>query len=103
MLCAVIMRVIRQGLMRMKDHDAVAAKRAVNISLNRDLVKRARAEGLNLSALTEQAVTAALARIAREKFDAEIAQACRAHDEYLAEYGSLTDAVWAMEDAGEQP
>lgn len=41
-----------------------AAKRAVNVSLKADLVMRARAEVLNLSAL---AVAAALARIAREK------------------------------------
>lgn len=87
----------------MRTDGPTAPKRAVNISLNSDLLRRARAEGLNLSALTEQAVTAALARIARERFDAEIAQGCRAHDEYLAKYGSLTDAVWAMEDAGEQP
>jgi antitoxin CcdA len=90
------------SMMRMQTRGTMVAKRAVNISLNSDLLKRARAEGLNLSALTEQAVVTALARIARERFDAEVAQACRAHDEYLAEYGSLGDAVRAMEDAGEQ-
>ena len=85
----------------MQLYDPKAAKRAVNVTLNGDLVARARAEGLNLSALAEEAVAAALSRIAREKFEAEVAQACRVHDEYLAEYGSLGDAVRAMSGGAE--
>ena len=79
----------------MQANDAGAPKRSVNLTLNSDLVARARAEGLNLSALAEEAVSAALARIARARFDAEVAQACRVHDQYLTEYGSLGDAVRA--------
>ncbi len=85
----------------MELYDPQAAKRAVNVTLNGDLVARARAEGLNLSALAEQAVAAELTRIAREKFEAEIAQACRVHEDYLAEYGSLGAAVRAITDAAE--
>ena len=85
----------------MPRHAPQAAKRAVNVSLNADLVARARAERLNLSAIAEEAVAAALARIARERLEAEIAQACRVHEQYLAEYGSLGDAVRAMGDAAE--
>jgi antitoxin CcdA len=80
---------------RMPIYDTAAPKRPVNVTLNSDLVARARAEGLNLSALAEEAVTAALAGIAKARFDAEIAQACRVHDQYLAEYGSLGEAVRA--------
>lgn len=47
-----------------------AAKRPVELTLDSDLV-------------------------AREKLDAEILQGCRVHDLYLAEYGSLGDAVRA--------
>jgi antitoxin CcdA len=83
--------------MRMQIYNADAPKRAVNVTINSDLVERARAEGLNLSALAEAAVTAALERIARARFDAEVAQACQVHDQYLAEYGSLGDAVRAGE------
>jgi antitoxin CcdA len=79
-------------------YDQQAAKRPVNLTLNSDLVSRACAEGLDLSALTEEAVAAALARRAREKFEAEIAAACVAHDQYLAEYGCLGEALRA-EDA----
>jgi post-segregation antitoxin (ccd killing protein) len=54
---------------------------------------------LNLSALAEEAVAAALRRRVREKLAAEIAQGCRAHEQYLADYGSLGDAVRASADA----
>jgi antitoxin CcdA len=87
--------------MWMAVYDTEAARRPVNVTLNSDLVARARAEGLNLSALAEEAVAAALARIARARFDAEIAQACRVHEQYLAEFGSLGDAVRANADADE--
>jgi antitoxin CcdA len=85
--------------MRMQHYDPKASKRPVNVSLNSDLVARARAEGLNLSSLAEEAVAIALGRIAEQKFAAEIAQACRVHEQYLAEYGSLGDAVRAIADA----
>ena len=85
----------------MPAYDTDAAKRPVNVTLNSDLVARARAEGLNLSALAEEAVAAALARIAKARFEAEIAQACLVHEQYLAEYGSLGDAVRAGGDADE--
>jgi hypothetical protein len=54
---------------------------------------------LNLSALAEEAVAAALDRIARAKLAADIAQACRVHEVYLAEYGSLGEAVREQLDA----
>jgi antitoxin CcdA len=93
------MRMPKTETMRVPLFDADAAKRPVNVSLNGDLVTRARAEGLNLSALAEEAVATALARRAREKLAAEIAQGCRAHEQYLAEYGSLADAIRASIDA----
>jgi len=96
------MRIDQPEDMRMPIYDTAAPKRPVNVTLNSDLVARARAEGLNLSALAEEAVTAALARIARARFEAEVAQACQVHEQYLAEYGSLGDAVRASADASEQ-
>ena len=87
--------------MRMQLYDPSASKRPVNVTLNSDLVARARAAGLNLSALAEEAVAIAFGRIVQKKFEAEIAQACRVHEQYLAEYGSLGDAVRANTDAAE--
>jgi post-segregation antitoxin (ccd killing protein) len=96
--CGLEMRIHIVQDMRMRLYDVGATKRPVNLTLNGDLVGRARAEGLNLSALAEEAVAAALARRVREKLAAEIAQGCRAHEQYLAEYGSLGDAVRASRD-----
>ena len=79
--------------MRMDLYQTSAPRRPVNLTLNSDLVTKARAEGLNISALAEQAVAAALLRKAREKLEAEVAQACRVHEQSLEEYGSLGDAV----------
>jgi len=87
--------------MRVDLYNTNAIKRPVNVTLNSDLVARARSEGLNLSALAEEAVAAALARIAKARFDADIAQACLVHEQYLATYGSLGDAVRANADAAE--
>jgi antitoxin CcdA len=87
--------------MWMAAYNVDAAKRPVNVTLNSDLVVRARAEGLNLSALAEAAVAAALDRIAYARFEAEVAQACQVHKQYLAEYGSLGEAVRASSDASE--
>jgi post-segregation antitoxin (ccd killing protein) len=84
--------------MRMQLYDPKASKRLVDVTLNSDLVAHARAEGLNLSSLAEEAVASALGRIAQKKFDAEIARACRIHEQYLAEYGNLGDAVRAIAD-----
>jgi antitoxin CcdA len=90
---------LQENAMRL--YDLQASKRPVNVTLNSDLVARARAEGLNVSALAEEAVAAALGRVVQKKFEAEIAQACRAHEQYLAEYGSLRDAIRTIANAAE--
>jgi post-segregation antitoxin (ccd killing protein) len=82
--------------MRMpRGHNTQAAKRPVNLTMNGDLVEKARAEGVNLSALAERAIVTELARRARERWDAEIAEACAAHGRYLAECGSASDLLRA--------
>lgn len=85
----------------MRMNVAGKTKRSVNLSLDSVLVARARAEGLNLSAIAEEALATVLAQTARQKLAAELEQACRAHDRYLAEYGSLGEAVRAAADASE--
>jgi antitoxin CcdA len=82
----------------MNAYDRSAVKRPVNLTLNGDLVAQARAEGLNLSALAEEAVAAALARRIQDKLAAEIAQACAVHEQYLATYGSLGGALRVLAD-----
>lgn len=74
-------------------YNTEAVKRPVNLTLNSDLIARAREEGLNLSALAEDAIAAEMARRHRAKWDAEVRQACLAHDEYLKEHGSLSEIL----------
>jgi antitoxin CcdA len=76
-----------------------AAKRPVNLTINSDLLEKARAEGLNLSTLAEGAIATELDRRARERWDAAIAEACAAHERYLSEYGSASDLLRAHLDA----
>lgn len=77
-------------------YNAAAPRRAVNLNLNSELVEKARAEQLNLSAIAEKAIGRALAEAARKRFDEEIARCVAEHTEYLATYGSLGDAVRAL-------
>ena len=81
--------------------DPAAPKRPVNVTLNSDLVARVRAEGLNLSAIAEEAIAAALGRIRRARFEADVARACLVHEHYLAEFGSLGQAIRSEFDAAE--
>ncbi len=77
-------------------YNQAAPRRAVNLSLNSDLVVKARAENLNLSAIAEAAIGQALARAAEAKFRAEIAVSVAEYEAYLDEYGSFADAVRVM-------
>jgi post-segregation antitoxin (ccd killing protein) len=49
--------------------------------------------GLDLSAVAEDAIGRAYAQLASERFAAEVGISVAQHDAYLAEYGSLADAV----------
>jgi antitoxin CcdA len=79
--------------------DRSAPRRAVNLSLNSDMVAKARALGLNLSGIAEEAIAREVARATEEWFKAEIARGVAEHEEYLAKYGSLADAVRATLEA----
>ena len=76
-------------------HESSPARRAVNLSLNSDLVAQARAAGLNLSAIAEAAIDRALAEEIQRRFAARIADGIVEYEAYLAEFGNLTDAVLA--------
>ncbi len=82
-------------------YDSGAHRRAVNLSLNADLIAKARAEQLNLSAIAEEAICRALGLAAKRRFEAEIARSVTEYEEYLAAYGSFADAVLAMEAGGD--
>ncbi|MDZ4285202.1 MAG: type II toxin-antitoxin system CcdA family antitoxin, partial [Patescibacteria group bacterium] len=77
----------RAKLMRMKR----AAKRPINLSLDADLVETARAHGLNLSAIAEDALRARIAREDAQRWLAENSEALAAQNAWIAERGLFSD------------
>ena len=85
--------------MRTALFDPAARKRTVSLTLNADLVEKARAAGLNLSQIAEAAIAAEHRRLDREQWIVEWREAVRATDAYVAEYG-LPFGEWG-EDASD--
>ena len=67
--------------------DLDAPKKATNLSVNSDLLKKSRALGINLSATLEQALQARLAKLSAEKWATENRQAIRSYNNFLEEHG----------------
>lgn len=60
------------------------------------LITRTRAAKLNLSSIAGDAIGAALVRVVADRFKAEVARGLAEHAAYLAEHGSLAEAVRRM-------
>lgn len=73
--------------MRTPLFDAAARKRTVSLSLNADLVEKARAAGLNLSRIAEAAIAEEYRRVDSERWTAEMRDAVRWADAYVAAHG----------------
>lgn len=72
-------------------YDYDAPKKATNLSLNSDLLKRSRALNINLSATLEQALKTKLAETRAEKWKAENKNAIQAYNEFVEEHGCFSD------------
>ena len=68
-----------------------APKKATNLSLNSDLLKRSRDLNINLSATLEQALKAKLAETEAEKWKRENKNAIKAYNEFVEEHGCFSD------------
>ena len=68
-----------------------APKKATNLSINSDLLRRSRALNINLSATLEQALQAKLAETKAEKWKAENSNAIQAYNEFVKEHGCFSD------------
>ena len=79
--------------MRTPLYDLGARKRTVSITLSADLYAKARAAGINLSKVAEEAVAQALAHGLAEQVRADIRQDLRAHDAFVAARGSFAEMV----------
>ena len=76
-------------MQRLYDYDA--PKKATNLSLNSDLLKRSRALNINLSATLEQALKAKLAENQADKWKAENKNAIQAYNDFVEEHGCFSD------------
>jgi len=72
-------------------YDFNAPKKATNLSLNSDLLKRTRALNINLSATLEQALKDKLKSIEAEKWVKENKNAIQAYNEFVDEHGCFSD------------
>ena len=74
-------------------YDVTAPKKAANVSLNSDLLARARGCRINLSAVLERALAAEVARCEREAWSRENAPAIEAYNSCVEEMGVFGDKV----------
>ena len=69
------------------------AKRATNLSINAELLGRAKELGINLSATLEQALTEAIRQRARDQWVAENQAAIDAYNEHVDTKGVFSDGL----------
>ena len=72
-------------------YDYEAPKKATNLSLNSDLLKRSRALNINLSATLEQALKDKLAQSEAEKWLDENRNAIKAYNNFIEKHGCFSD------------
>lgn len=72
-------------------YDVTVPKKAVNVSLNSDLLARARGCRINLSAVLERALASEVARCEREAWAQENAPAIEAYNACVEEVGVFGD------------
>lgn len=71
-------------------------KRAVNVSINGDLLHRARTGGLNLSSILEAALEQKLRQQARERWLTENRAGVDAYNEQVEKHGVFSDGLRAF-------
>ena len=84
--------------MRSLPYDTAARKRTVSLTLNGDLYTKAKAAGLNVSRIAEEAVARALTEAERAKIREEIRQEMEIYNAFIAEHGSPAELVRAHYD-----
>lgn len=74
-------------------HSPTALKKAANLSINADLLNKAKELDINLSATLEQALIEALKKKQRERWLAENKQAMEAYNEHVEKHGVFSDGL----------
>jgi antitoxin CcdA len=74
-------------------YDTQAPKKAANLSINADLLSKAKELDINLSATLEQALVEALRAKQREHWVAETQAAIDAYNEHVEKHGVFSDTL----------
>ncbi|MGS2724439.1 type II toxin-antitoxin system CcdA family antitoxin [Porticoccus sp. GXU_MW_L64] len=77
-------------------YDLRAPKKPTNLSINSDLLAKARSLDINLSATLEQALRAKLAEKEAESWKQKNANAIQAYNEFVEENGLFSDEFRAF-------
>lgn len=72
-------------------YDLEAPKKATNISINSDLLSRARSLNINLSSTLESALKQILAETKAEQWKLENRNAIQAYNDFIEENGCFSD------------
>lgn len=72
-------------------YDFNAPKKAANLSLNSDLLKKAKLLKINLSATLEEALKRKLADVENKKWAKENKNAINAYNEFVDKHGCFSD------------
>ena len=92
--CAYDLRIINaQELPMLPAYDIHAPKRAANLSVNGDLLQKARELEINLSATLEEALAEAVRKKRAERWLAENRNAMEAYNEYVEAHGAFSDGL----------
>ncbi|MCC2096658.1 MAG: type II toxin-antitoxin system CcdA family antitoxin [Hyphomicrobiales bacterium] len=79
--------------MRSPLFDPKAKKKTVSLTINSDLYAKARAAGINVSAVAGQALEDALRQQLAAIISAEVKAEVEAHDRYIAEHGNRAEML----------
>ncbi len=77
----------------MKTFDPQASKKATTLSINSDLLSKAREMNINLSATLENALTRQLKTMQREWWLQENAKAIQAYNDFVENEGVFSDGI----------
>jgi antitoxin CcdA len=77
----------------MKPYDLQAPKKAANLTINSDLLLKAKEENINLSATLENALADKLQQIRKEKWLRENANAIQFYNDFVEENGLFGDDI----------
>ncbi len=93
LICAYAIRIIFAGIMMMRYFNANAPKKATNLSINSDLLSKAREMKINLSATLEIELARKLKIKQREQWRQENAKAIQVYNDFVENEGVFSDGI----------